>query len=59
MNSAPSLLTHKSVRIDLHGSSVQDTKKTINRWFLKSQEEKPSEIYFITGRGNHVPASGY
>lgn len=47
-----------SQMIDLHGKSVQETKKLLAEKFSVIEENQIREFYIITGRGNHVNADG-
>ena len=44
--------------IDLHGSSVKETKQLLQKHFAKIETDNITEIYIITGRGNHVNPDG-
>jgi len=44
--------------IDLHGHTVQQTKKILENHFKKIIENNISEFYIITGRGNHAAPDG-
>ncbi|WP_218814292.1 SEL1-like repeat protein [Rickettsiella endosymbiont of Dermanyssus gallinae] len=44
--------------VDLHGCSVQKTKQLLQKHFAKIETDNITEIYIITGRGNHVNPDG-
>lgn len=48
----------KYLYIDLHGKSVKQAKKLLSEKFALIKEENFTEFYIITGRGNHVGATG-
>lgn len=44
--------------IDLHGRSVKETKKILEEHFTQIKEKNTTELYIITGRGNHIAPNG-
>jgi len=47
-----------TVRLDLHGSSVEETRKLITENFLKAKEINARALFIITGKGRHTNPNG-
>ena len=45
--------TFKTISIDLHGYSLEEANKTIEKLIIKSYEEKVYKIIVVTGKGLH------
>ena len=45
--------TFKTISIDLHGYTLEEANKTIEKFIIKSYEEKVYKIIVVTGKGLH------
>ena len=45
--------TFKTISIDLHGYTLEEANKTIEKFIFKSHEEKVYKIIVVTGKGLH------
>ena len=43
----------KTISIDLHGYTLEEANKTIEKFIIKSYEEKVYKIIVVTGKGLH------
>ena len=44
---------YKTLSIDLHGYTLEEANKTIEKFIIKSYEEKVYKIIVVTGKGLH------
>jgi len=44
---------HKTISIDLHGYTLEEANKTIEKFIIRSYEEKVYKIIVVTGKGLH------
>lgn len=49
---------NQSTMIDLHGSSIEESKIAVNRYLSLAEERNITEFRFVTGRGNHQNSDG-